>query len=84
MFLILTRNFPPEIGGMQNLMYGLTKSLSKLNIVKVFADYHKNYLSFDNNVNFSIERIGGIKSWAKRFQFEISTATTFTTTQKLF
>ncbi len=61
MFLILTRNFPPEIGGMQNLMYGLTKSLSKLNIVKVFADYHKNYLSFDNNVNFSIERIGGPK-----------------------
>ena len=61
MFLILTRNFPPEIGGMQNLMYGLTKSLSKLNIVKVFADYHENYLGFDNNVNFSIERIGGPK-----------------------
>ena len=61
MFLILTRNFPPEIGGMQNLMYGLTKSLSKLNIVKVFADYHENYLNFDNNVNFSIERIGGPK-----------------------
>ena len=61
MFLILTRNFPPEIGGMQNLMYGLTKSLSKLNIVKVFADYHENYFSFDNNVNFSIERIGGPK-----------------------
>ena len=61
MFLILTRNFPPEIGGMQNLMYGLTKSLSKLNIVKVFADYHENYLDFDNNVNFSIERVGGPK-----------------------
>ncbi len=61
MFLILTRNFPPEIGGMQNLMYGLTKSLSKLNIVKVFADYHENYLNFDNNVNFSIERVGGPK-----------------------
>ena len=61
MFLILTRSFPPEIGGMQNLMYGLTKSLSKLNIVKVFADYHENYLNFDNNVNFSIERVGGPK-----------------------
>ena len=61
MYLILTRNFPPEIGGIQNLMYGLTKSLSKLNIVKVFADYHENYLNFDNNVNFSIERIGGPK-----------------------
>ena len=65
MFLILTRNFPPEIGGMQNLMYGLTKSLSKLNIVKVFADYHENYLNFDNNVNFSIERIGGPKLFRK-------------------
>ena len=61
MFLILTRNFPPEIGGMQNLMYGLTKSLSKLNIVKVFADYHENYSNFDKNVNFSIERVGGPK-----------------------
>ena len=61
MFLILTRNFPPEIGGMQNLMYGLSKSLSKLNIVKVFADYHENYLGFDSNVNFSVERVGGPK-----------------------
>ena len=61
MFLILTRNFPPEIGGMQNLMHGLTKSLSKLNIVKVFADYHENYSVFDNSVNFSIERVGGPK-----------------------
>ncbi len=65
MYLILTRNFPPEIGGMQNLMYGLTKSLSKLNIVKVFADYHEDYLNFDNNVNFSIERIGGPKFFRK-------------------
>ena len=61
MFLILTRNFPPEIGGMQNLMYGLSKSLSKLNIVKVFADYHENHLGFDSNVNFSVERVGGPK-----------------------
>ncbi len=61
MFLILTRNFPPEIGGMQNLMHGLTRSLSKLNIVKVFADYHENYSDFDKNVNFSIERVGGPK-----------------------
>ena len=34
MFLIITRNFPPDIGGMQNLMHGLTKSLSKLNLLK--------------------------------------------------
>ena len=61
MFLILTRNFPPEIGGMQNLMHGLAKSLSKLNLVKVFADYHDNYLNFDGSVNFSIERVRGPK-----------------------
>ena len=61
MFLIITRNFPPDIGGMQNLMHGLTKSLSKLNLVKVFADYHENYSNFDDNVNFSIERVGGPK-----------------------
>ena len=61
MFLIITRNFPPDIGGMQNLMHGLTKSLSKLNLVKVFADYHENYSNFDSNVNFSIERVGGPK-----------------------
>ena len=42
MFLVLTRNFPPEVGGMQNLMWGLTTSLSKLDMVKVFADYHEN------------------------------------------
>ena len=29
MYLIATRSFPPEIGGMQNLMWGLTKELSK-------------------------------------------------------
>ena len=29
MYLIVTRSFPPEIGGMQNLMWGLTKSLAK-------------------------------------------------------
>ncbi len=29
MNLIITRNFPPDVGGMQNLMFGLTKSLSE-------------------------------------------------------
>ena len=27
MFLVVTRNFPPDVGGMQILMGGLTKSL---------------------------------------------------------
>ena len=39
MYLVVTRSFPPEVGGMQNLMWGLANSISKLDIVKVFADY---------------------------------------------
>ena len=61
MYLIITRNFPPEVGGMQNLMWGLTSSLSKLNMVKVFADYHENHIKFDKKVSFSIERVKGPK-----------------------
>ena len=61
MYLIITRNFPPEVGGMQNLMWGLTKSLSKINMVKVFADYHENHIEFDKKVSFSIERVKGPK-----------------------
>ena len=61
MFLVLTRNFPPEVGGMQNLMWGLTTSLSKLDMVKVFADYHENSNIFDEKVSFSIERVKGPK-----------------------
>ena len=61
MYLIVTRNFPPEIGGMQNLMWGLVSSLSKHDMVKVFADFQDNHLEFDEKVNFSIERIGGPK-----------------------
>tara|TARA_B100000579_G_scaffold435311_1_gene458240 strand:+ start:1282 stop:2364 length:1083 start_codon:yes stop_codon:yes gene_type:complete len=61
MFIIVTRSFPPEIGGMQNLMWGLVCSLSKYNMVKVFADYHENFKENDDKVSFSIERVGGIK-----------------------
>ena len=61
MYLIVTRSFPPEIGGMQSLMWGLTKEMSKNFMVKVFADYHDEHKEFDNKVNFSIERVGGIK-----------------------
>ena len=32
MYIIVTRSFPPEVGGMQNLMWGLTYSLSKYNL----------------------------------------------------
>ena len=61
MYLIVTRAFPPELGGMQNLMWGLTKEMSKNFMIKVFADYQKNHKKFDEKENFSIERVGGIK-----------------------
>ena len=39
----------------------LTYSLSKYDLVKVFADYNDNYKEHDKNVSFSIDRVGGIK-----------------------
>ena len=61
MYLIVTRSFPPELGGMQSLMWGLAREMSKNFMIKVFADYQDNHKEFDKEVNFSIERIGGIK-----------------------
>ena len=61
MYIIVTRSFPPEVGGMQNLMWGLTCSIAKYNLVKVFADFHENYKEHDRKVSFSIDRVAGIK-----------------------
>ncbi len=38
MFLVVTRNFPPDVGGMQILMGGLSESLLNHGPVKVFAN----------------------------------------------
>ena len=61
MYLIVTRAYPPELGGMQSLMWGLSKELSKNFMIKVFADYYEGHKEFDKNINFSIERVGGFK-----------------------
>ena len=61
MYLIVTRSFPPDVGGMQNLMWGLSRELSKNYIIKVFADFKENHKEFDEQTSFSIERVGGIK-----------------------
>ena len=61
MHLIITRTFPPDVGGMQNLMWGLARSLSKIKLIKVFADYTEGYENFDKTVSFSIERVSGVK-----------------------
>ncbi len=61
MYLIVTRSFPPELGGMQSLMWGLSCEMSKNFMIKVFADYQDNHKDFDEQTSFSIERVGGIK-----------------------
>ena len=65
MYIIVTRSFPPEVGGMQNLVWGLAYSLAKYNLVKVFADYHEKYKEHDEKVSFSIDRVGGVKLFRK-------------------
>ncbi len=65
MFLVITRNFPPEIGGMQNLMGGLTTALVDHGPVKVFADKSERFDEFDKNSKAKIERFGGFKLFRK-------------------
>ena len=65
MYLIITRSFPPELGGMQSLMWGLSRELSKNFMVKVFADYIEGHKEFDEQASFSIERVGGVKLFRK-------------------
>ena len=38
MFSISTRNFPPDLGGMQMLMGGLSNELLNYGPVKIFAE----------------------------------------------
>ena len=61
MYLIVTRSFPPELGGMQSLIWGLSRALSKNFMIKVFADHIEGHKDFDEQASFSIERVGGIK-----------------------
>ena len=61
MFVISTRSFPPEVGGMQNLMVGLANALMRHGPVKIFADKSENYQKYDESIKLDIERFGGIK-----------------------
>ena len=65
MFLIVTRNFPPEIGGMQMLMGGLSENLINHGPVKVFTYYYPNSNIYDSKSSISIERVKGIKLFRK-------------------
>ena len=65
MFLISTRSFPPEIGGMQNLMEGLSTTLLNHGPVKVFADNFENCENYDQNSKLNIQRVSGFKIFKK-------------------
>jgi len=57
MFLVSTRNFPPDIGGIQNLMEGLSNALLNHGPVKVFADNFEKSEVYDQKSKLNIERI---------------------------
>ena len=65
MFLVSTRNFPPELGGMQNLMEGLSNALLNHGPVKVYAESHNEAENYDQNSNLKIERVSGFKIFRK-------------------
>ncbi len=65
MFVISTRNFPPEVGGMQNLMGGLSLSLLKHGPVKVFAEKSTEKSDLDKTVGLNITRVAGFKIFRK-------------------
>ena len=65
MFLVVTRNFPPETGGMQNLMEGLSNALLNHGPVKVFAETHDEDKDYDQNSKLNIQRVSGFKIFRK-------------------
>ena len=65
MFVVITRNFPPDIGGIQSLMEGLSKSLANHGQVKIFADDYTNCNNYDQSSNLDIQRISGFKIFKK-------------------
>ena len=65
MFVVITRNFPPDIGGIQSLMEGLSKGLTSHGSVKVFADDFPKCNNYDQNSNLEIKRISGFKIFRK-------------------
>ena len=65
MFLISTRNFPPDVGGIQNLMEGLSIALLNHGPVKVFADSFENSEKYDTHSKLNIQRVAGFKIFKK-------------------
>lgn len=74
MFVITTRSFPPEVGGMQTLLGDLAACLAEHGPVKVFADSVNGGIDFDESQSYSVERIKGfqfVRKYRKKNQVEI-------------
>ena len=65
MFLIVTRNFPPDVGGIQVLMGGLSEGLLNHGPVKVFTYEYPDSENYDKNSSMNIERVKGLKLFRK-------------------
>ena len=65
MFVISTRNFPPDIGGIQNVMEGLSNALVNHGPVKVFVFFSNESDDFDKKSKLNIQRISGFKIFKK-------------------
>jgi len=65
MFLVVTRNFPPDVGGIQVLMGELSETLLNHGPVKVFTYEFPNSNQYDSRSSTNIERIKGIKLFRK-------------------
>jgi len=65
MFLIVTRNFPPDLGGIQSLMGGLAENLLNHGPVKVFTYEYPDSKNYDNKSSLNIERVKGMKLFRK-------------------
>ena len=73
MIIILTQCYPPRIGGIENLIFNLSISLSKYEKVLVLADQHNliKEITFDKNYNNNliIKRFGGLRFFRKRNKY---------------
>lgn len=65
MFIVSTRNFPPDIGGIQNLLEGLSNALVNHGPVKVFADNFEDCEIYDQSSELNIVRVSGFKIFRK-------------------
>ena len=70
MYLIVTRSFPPDVGGMQNLIWGLSRELSKNYIIKVFAEYKENHKKLRVLIGLIFKHINNIWFNLKNNNFE--------------